>query len=74
MTPANISLSLANEIMGGTDNSKIHSKGILGNMQIKLKTLQQDYSILVLDGQNISGFGFCMVLQRNIPFLVLQRP
>ena len=38
--------------------TNIHSKGTLGNMQIRLKTLQQGYSNLVLEGQNISGLGF----------------
>lgn len=36
-------------------------------LQIRLKTLQQCYSILVPEGKNISVWDFCMVLQKKHP-------
>ena len=64
-----MSLSLANST-GGTGNSKIQLKGTLRNMQIRLKTLQQGYFIPVLEGQNISGFGFLHGNSKNHPIYV----
>lgn len=51
-------------------SKKNHLKGTIGNMQIRLKTIQQGYSVTVLEGRAISFFFF----QRTISFMVLQRP